>query len=158
MTIRVGKPDVAPDASAHVKGVDQGNAGPCRSSAATTPTTPSTRGAPRASTPAARPDLPGHAQPAAGLTGGQTRDRRGRAAGGEHRVHPWNRPPSRPASRPASRATWRTTTAPPEPATTAGGTGSLVKVALAAAGAVGLVYLTRKELPALKREYRLMRM
>ncbi|GAA1622926.1 hypothetical protein [Georgenia ruanii] len=27
MTIRVGKPDVAPDVSAHVKGVDQGNAG-----------------------------------------------------------------------------------------------------------------------------------
>jgi hypothetical protein len=28
MTIRVGKRDVAPDASAHVKGVDQGNSGP----------------------------------------------------------------------------------------------------------------------------------
>ncbi len=33
-----------------------------------------------------------------------------------------------------------------------------VKAALAAAGAVGFVYLARKELPALKREYRLLRM
>ncbi|KAE8764317.1 hypothetical protein [Georgenia thermotolerans] len=61
----------------------------------------------------------------------------------------WKRPPSRAAS--------RGTTAPPEPAA-AGGSGALVKVALAAAGAAGLVYLTRKELPALKREYRLLRM
>ncbi|WP_127132320.1 hypothetical protein [Georgenia sp. SYP-B2076] len=28
MSIRVGRRDVAPDASAHVKGVDQGNSGP----------------------------------------------------------------------------------------------------------------------------------
>ncbi|GAA1622917.1 hypothetical protein [Georgenia ruanii] len=61
----------------------------------------------------------------------------------------WNRPPSRASSRAA--------TAAPVPATT-GGAGTVVKVALVAAGAVGLVYLTRKELPALKREYRLLRM
>lgn len=68
----------------------------------------------------------------------------------------WNRP-SRAASRAASRAPSRRAAAPPEPAPTADGT-TLVKVALAAAGAAGLVYLTRKELPALRREYRLLRM
>jgi hypothetical protein len=60
----------------------------------------------------------------------------------------------------SARTTWgRGRTAPAQGVKAAASRGSsLVMAVLATACAVGLVYLARKELPALKREYRLLRM
>ena len=61
----------------------------------------------------------------------------------------------------AGRTTWgrgRTPAARGGVRAVASGGSSLVTAVLATACAVGFVYLARKELPALKREYRLLRM